>query len=45
MDIEGYSDVDWAGCLDDMRFTSYYVFIRENLVSWKSRKAKCCGKV
>jgi hypothetical protein len=36
---EIYTDVDWAGCLNDRKFTSgYYAFVRCNMVSWRSKK-------
>ena len=37
--VSGYCDADWAGCPMDRRSTSgYRVFIRGNIVSWKSKK-------
>lgn len=37
--IEGYTDADWAGCLDDRKSTSgYCAFVGGNLVSWRSKK-------
>ena len=37
--LECLMDADWTGSKEDRRSTSgYYVFVRGNLVSWKSRK-------
>ncbi|RVW18959.1 Retrovirus-related Pol polyprotein from transposon RE1 [Vitis vinifera] len=37
--IEVYTDVVWAGAVDDRRSTSgYFTFVGGNLVTWKSKK-------
>ncbi|WJZ97489.1 hypothetical protein VitviT2T_016090 [Vitis vinifera] len=37
--IKVYTDVDWAGAVDDRRSTSgYFTFVSGNLVTWKSKK-------
>ncbi|RVW97159.1 Retrovirus-related Pol polyprotein from transposon RE1 [Vitis vinifera] len=37
--IKVYTDVDWAGAVDDRRSTSgYFTFVGGNLVTWKSKK-------
>ena len=37
--IEVYTDVDWAGAVDDRRLTfGYFTFVGGNLVTWKTKK-------
>lgn len=39
LQILGYSDVDWAGCVHSRKSTSgYCFFIGSSLVSWKAKK-------
>jgi len=41
LNIEAYTDVDWAGTANDKRFTSgYFTLVRGNLVTWRSKKHK-----
>ncbi|KAM1462583.1 hypothetical protein ACFXTO_047598 [Malus domestica] len=37
--VEGYTDADWAGLVDDRCSTlGYFTFVRGNLVTWRSKK-------
>jgi len=39
MTVSAFSDVDWAGCVDDRRSTGgFAIFLGDNLVSWTARK-------
>ena len=41
LNIEAYTDVDWAGNLNDRRSTSsYFTLVGGNLVTWRSKKQK-----
>lgn len=39
--VEGYTDADWAGDITNRKSTSgYFTFVGGNLVTWKSKKQK-----
>jgi hypothetical protein len=39
-DICGYFDVDWAGSFNRKSTIGFYIFVGENLATWKSKKNK-----
>ena len=42
VNLAGYCDADWSGCLDDRRSTSGGCFyLGNNMVSWHSKKQNC----
>ena len=44
LDIKGYTDVDWAGSIQNRRSTSgYFTFVGGNLVTWLRQYTNCCG--
>ena len=39
LEVIGYSDADWAGCVVDRKSTAgYFTFVGGNLVTWRSKK-------
>jgi len=45
LNIEGYTDADWAGSIDDRRSTAgYLTFVGGNLVTWQSKKQEVVAR-
>lgn len=45
MDLHGYADANWAGCLDSRRSTTgLCMFIGTSLISWKWKKQPTVSK-
>ncbi|KAM2246579.1 hypothetical protein COP2_007815 [Malus domestica] len=45
LNVEGYTDADWAGSITDRRSTSgYFTFVGGNLVTWRSKKQKVVAR-
>ena len=45
MVLTGFSDADYANCLDDKRsVTGYAVYLGENLIVWCARKQKMVAR-
>lgn len=41
LNVDGYTDADWAGNISDRKLTSgYFTFVGCNLVTWRSKKRK-----
>ena len=41
LNIDGYTDVDWAGNISNRKSTlGYFTFVGGNLVTWRSKKQK-----
>jgi hypothetical protein len=44
--VSAFSDVDWAGCVDDRKSTGgFAVFLCSNLVSWCAHKQKTASRL
>ena len=45
LNVEGYTDADWAGSILDRKSTSgYFTFVGGNLVTWRSKKQKVVAR-
>ena len=45
LDVQGYTDADWAGSVTDRQSTSgYFTFVGGNLVSWRNKKQKVVSR-
>ncbi|KAM2392165.1 hypothetical protein ACFX1X_035690 [Malus domestica] len=45
LNVEGFTDADWAGNVSDRRSTSgYFTFVGGNLVTWRSKKQKVVSR-
>ncbi|KAM1494901.1 hypothetical protein ACFXTO_029686 [Malus domestica] len=45
LNVEGYTDADWAGSITDRRSTfGYFMFVGGNLVTWRSKKQKVVAR-
>ena len=41
LNVDGYTNTDWAGNVSDRKSTScYFTFVRGNLVTWRTKKQK-----
>ena len=41
LNVNGYTDADWAGNISNRKSTSgYFTFVRGNLVTWRNKKQK-----
>ena len=41
LNVDGYTNADWAGNISDRKSTSgYFTFVGGNLVTWRSKKKK-----
>uniref|UniRef100_A0A2N9EKA6 Integrase catalytic domain-containing protein n=1 Tax=Fagus sylvatica TaxID=28930 RepID=A0A2N9EKA6_FAGSY len=46
LEVEGYTDVDWAGSITDRKSTfGYFTFVGGNLVTWHSKKQNVVARI